>query len=231
MCGIAGVVGGRWSDPAVIGRMLHALRHRGPDDGATHGAQWRGAGPSPALDHRPRGRPAADRQRGRHQVGRLQRRDLQLPGADGRAGGQGPPLPHPLRHRGRAAPLRGAGRGLPRPAARHVRLRDLGYDRAAPVRRPRPSGPEALLLPSGRQRARLRLRDQGPAAAPGQARGRRLGPAPVSGTPRHRPAAQHVPRHQQAAAGALPELLRPRGPEDQALLGPLLRAQAQGLRG
>ena len=37
MCGIAGVVGGRWSDPAVIGRMLHALRHRGPDDGATHG--------------------------------------------------------------------------------------------------------------------------------------------------------------------------------------------------
>jgi asparagine synthase (glutamine-hydrolysing) len=32
MCGIAGVVDGRFADPEVMRRLLHALRHRGPDD-------------------------------------------------------------------------------------------------------------------------------------------------------------------------------------------------------
>lgn len=36
MCGIAGIVGGAWSEPEiVVGRMLDALRHRGPDDVGT----------------------------------------------------------------------------------------------------------------------------------------------------------------------------------------------------
>ena len=41
--------------------------------------------PPPALDHRPLDRPAAAVQRGRQRRRRLQRRDLQLPGADPRA--------------------------------------------------------------------------------------------------------------------------------------------------
>ena len=43
---------------------------------------------------------------------------------------RGPPLPHPQRHRGRPAGLPGVGRGLRRPAERHVRLRHLGHPRA-----------------------------------------------------------------------------------------------------
>ena len=39
MCGIAGIVGGRCADPEAIGRMLHALRHRGPDDTDVHAAR------------------------------------------------------------------------------------------------------------------------------------------------------------------------------------------------
>jgi asparagine synthase (glutamine-hydrolysing) len=38
MCGIAGIVGGRWADPSIMARALHALRHRGPDDGAQQAA-------------------------------------------------------------------------------------------------------------------------------------------------------------------------------------------------
>ncbi|MEK0085043.1 asparagine synthase (glutamine-hydrolyzing) [Benzoatithermus flavus] len=36
MCGIAGIVGGRQAERAVMARMLDALRHRGPDDEAIH---------------------------------------------------------------------------------------------------------------------------------------------------------------------------------------------------
>jgi asparagine synthase (glutamine-hydrolysing) len=46
MCGIAGIVGGRHADPAATRGMLHALRHRGPDDEDLHLA--RGA----TLGHR-----------------------------------------------------------------------------------------------------------------------------------------------------------------------------------
>ena len=42
-------------------------------------------------------------------MGRLQRRDLQLPRAAGRARGARPPLPHPQRHRGHRPRLRGSG--------------------------------------------------------------------------------------------------------------------------
>ena len=48
------------------------------------------------------------------------------------ARGAGLRLPHPLRHRSGAARLRRLGRGLPRPARRHVR-----------ARRPRPAPPTA----------------------------------------------------------------------------------------
>lgn len=46
MCGIAGIVGGRCADPEAMRRVLHALRHRGPDDEDLH--QARGA----TLGHR-----------------------------------------------------------------------------------------------------------------------------------------------------------------------------------
>ena len=84
----------------------------------------------PAVDHR-RGAlaPAAalGSVRGRRSLrDRLQRRGLQLPGAARRARGAGGDVRHRGRHRGgrRRLPPLGPGRGVP--AARHVRLRDLG---------------------------------------------------------------------------------------------------------
>ena len=113
MCGIAGVLyadPARPVDPAVLQAMGDSIAHRGPD------AEGFWIEPGVGLVHRrlsiidlAGGRPA-DRQRGRLGPGRLQRRDLQLPGAACRAGGAGPPLPHPQRHRGARPPLRGGGR-------------------------------------------------------------------------------------------------------------------------
>ena len=66
-------------------------------------------GPRASVDHRPVDRPAAARQRGRHAVGRLQRRDLQLRRAADRARGARPPLPDPKRYRSDRPRLRGSG--------------------------------------------------------------------------------------------------------------------------
>ncbi len=56
-----------------------------PTSSASIAIAPRGPRPRAALDHRPRHRPAAARQRGRHALGRLQRRDLQLRRAAGGA--------------------------------------------------------------------------------------------------------------------------------------------------
>ena len=72
--------------------MTDVLRHRGPDDAGSYRSDLqaagrlrrdarRGAGPSPAVDHRPGRRPSAAVERRRHGLDRLQRRDLQLPRA------------------------------------------------------------------------------------------------------------------------------------------------------
>ncbi len=127
-------------------RHARAQRHRSRDAGAhervaassrprrgrpAHRARRR-AGPPAAVDHRPFHRAAAAVQRGPQRLHRLQRRDLQLPGADRRADGAGPPFPHQERHRGDRARLGGVGRGLRRALARHVRVRAVG---SQPARR------------------------------------------------------------------------------------------------
>ncbi len=66
--------------------------------------------PCPPVDHRPRERPAAAGQRDRTAVDRLQRRDLQLRRAEGRARSARPSLPDPLRHGSDRPRLRGVGR-------------------------------------------------------------------------------------------------------------------------
>ena len=82
MCGIAGMIdlsGQRAAPPGVVPR--DGRGHRPPRPG--RGRLPRTARPSPrqspALHRRPRRRPAADRQRGPHRLGRLQRRALRLP--------------------------------------------------------------------------------------------------------------------------------------------------------
>jgi hypothetical protein len=70
----------------------------------------RGARDATSVDHRPGDGAPAHLERGRDGVGRLQRRDLQLPRAARRARGAGTSLQDRLRHRGPRAPLRRAGR-------------------------------------------------------------------------------------------------------------------------
>ena len=122
MCGIAGAIDlkGRREFPAArLLAMTGAIAHRGPDDEQIH------IEPGVALGARRlsivdlAGRPAADRQRGRLDLGRLQRRALRVSRAPPGAPGPRPPPRHPLRHRGSGSTsTRTCARGCsPRPAA------------------------------------------------------------------------------------------------------------------
>ena len=115
MCGIAGV------DASARGRCrrptLRAARGDGRRAPPPRPRRVRPLPRSPrrpraraAVDHRPRHRPAAARERARHAVDRLQRRDLQLRRAARRARRARPPVPDPQRHRGHRPRLRGVGR-------------------------------------------------------------------------------------------------------------------------
>ena len=69
MCGIAGIVRferGASVEPAVLEAMTDALWHRGPDDVGYHFDGNAGSRHAPPEHHRPRLRPAAAAQRGRH---------------------------------------------------------------------------------------------------------------------------------------------------------------------
>ena len=103
-------------DDATAPRDVEALRamsdllvHRGPDSAGEHvdgGVAPRGTAP---LDHRPRARRPADRERGRELRRRPERRDLQLPRSCARELERaGHRFAHTLRHRGARPPLRGA---------------------------------------------------------------------------------------------------------------------------
>ena len=96
MCGIAGIVAaGRLhaDDLARVPRMRDVIAHRGPDDAGLFMRRSGGARP-PAPEHRrSRGRASADRQRGRHRLDRLQRRDLQPRRRPAGARSRGPSLP------------------------------------------------------------------------------------------------------------------------------------------
>ena len=121
-----------------------------------------GGARTPTLEHhRPRGGPAADVQRGRQYLDRLQRRDLQPPGPARRARGGGASLPHQVRHRDDRPRLRAVGRRLRRPFPRDVRVRDLGCASTPTTARPRSAGREAGLLDTLGWPSALRVGDQG----------------------------------------------------------------------
>ena len=210
-----------------FGRDVDARCHR-PSRARRRGASPHGAHRArrPAAEHhRPRGRPPADRQRGRHGRRGLQRGDLQLPRASRTAAAFRARPAHERRHRGARAPLRGAGRGPRRRARRHVRVLDLG--RAAPeaAARPRPARDQAAVRRPRRRAPRVRLGDQVAAPPPRRQRAarsrrdRRLPPAQV------RPgAAHHVRRDRGAAARAPARVRRTRRP-DAAVVGPVVQAR------
>ena len=178
---------------------------RGPCGGPPRGPR----APAP-VDHRPlsRGQSAHD-QRGWDDPADLQRRDLQLQRAAPRARGQGAPLPQRLGHRGRHSPLRGGGCGGRPAPERHVRLRPLGRETAAPVALPRPHRDQAAGLLLGRRPPALRLGDPGAADGPG-------------GRPDPRPRRAH----------ALPGLQLCAGPADDVRGDPQARARLfAGARG
>ena len=107
----------------------------------------RGPGPPPALgDRSQRGRLAAHGQRRRPGAGRVQWRDLQLPGASRRAWRGRISLSLALGHRGAGARLPPLGPRAARPHRWHVRFRHLGRPPTAAARRARSHGQEAALL-------------------------------------------------------------------------------------
>ena len=175
--------------PRRLGR-VHRGRHR--------------PGRTPAQHHRHRRRsPAADQRRRQHRGGD-ERGDLQLPRAPPRAGGARAPLPHPHRHRGPGPSLRAAWRGHAAPAARDVRLRNLGPEPPPAPARPRPLRAEAALLHRIAGPPDLRLGGEGAPgrrSEPGGAVAARARPVPH---PSIRAAAGDVlPAHPRTASGAL----------------------------
>ena len=98
MCGLAGtaaLTGVLAPEVRVsIRAMTDAISHRGPDGEGFFTDHVVSARAPPAGDHRPRRRPSADGQRGRHLLDRLQRRDLQPPRAAGTSDCPRPSLPH-----------------------------------------------------------------------------------------------------------------------------------------
>ena len=169
----------------------------------------RDRGPA-ALDHRPRHGEPAPGERGRHDPGQPERRDLQLRRA---ASGAARPRPHAAHaggHRDHRPAVRGLRRPVRRAPARDVRDRDLGLAPQAPRARPRPAGQEADLLDDPRRPARLGLRAQGAAGRSlAAARARPRGARPLPPVPVHPGAGDDPPRRPQARARVGPRRGRP----------------------
>ena len=143
MCGIAGFAdstfGGRPGSGTprldaefnLVHRMCEVIRHRGPDDEGIH--------VEPGLGLGMRRLSIIDLAGGRqpihneveHGLGRLQRRDLQLPRPARGARTPRSRVLHVQRHGIDRPRLRGVGRGRLPPPARHVRHRAVGRDRRA----------------------------------------------------------------------------------------------------
>ena len=170
MCGILGTY-----DLAIsagqLAAMSDAIAHRGPDAAGDLDQLRRrpaGAARAPAaVDHRPVGRGQPAVRQGRAGAGVL-RRDLQLPGAAGRAAHRRDQLPHRLRHRGAAGGVAPLGSGEPPPPARHVRLRAVRRARGHAHPGPRPVRHQAAVLDGAGRRRRLLLRAEGTATAAGR---------------------------------------------------------------
>ena len=88
-------------------------------------------GASAPEHRRPRRRPSAAVERRRHDLGDVQRRDLQPRRRPIDARSCGPSLPHAQRHRDHRPRLRAVGRRLRAPLPRHVCVRASGTRRAA----------------------------------------------------------------------------------------------------
>ncbi len=133
-----------------------------------------------------------------------QRRNLQLPRT---APGTGRPLAVPLefRHRDDPRRLRAVRHRLPRPSARHVRVRAVGRAGAAAVLRARPLRHQAALLRGRRQSVCLCLRGEGAAAVPARHRDRYRRLRRIPDVPVHDRRNDAVPRHQAVDARARAE--------------------------
>ena len=209
MCGIIGILRharrGARSSRELVSRMNESQHHRGPDEGGLH------IEPGVGLGHRRLSiidlvdRPAAAVQRGRQRRHRLQRRDLQLPGADPRADGARPRLPHAQRHRGHRPRVGGVGRGAASSASAACSRSRCGTATADAVPRARPARASSrcyyALLPDGMfvfgSELKSLLAHGGLRARHRSLRGRGVFRA------RLRPRAAHdLQRRAQAAAGA-----------------------------
>ena len=132
MCGIAGILSSTAPvREAELRGMCAAMCTAGPTTRASTSARGVGLGMRRLSDHRPRDRRPADLQRGRHGVGRLQRRDLQLPRAAARARGARATLLARARDTEVIVHLyEERGARLRRRAARHVRASRSGTSAA-----------------------------------------------------------------------------------------------------
>ena len=171
MCGIVGIMdvaGTRAIDRDLVSRLNETQHHRGPDEVGMHIEPGVGLGHRrlSIIDLSTGQQPLC--QRGRKRRRRLQRRDLQLSGADSRAHGARPRLPDQERHRGDRPRLGAMGRGLRDALSRHVRVRAVGPQSRDAVPRPRPARREAAALRAAAGRpSRLRIRAQVAGRAPG----------------------------------------------------------------
>ena len=167
MCGIAGLVSRHAPpDPALVERMIDALRHRGPDEGGVDalGRCVLGHRRLKVIDLDTGSQPVTNEQgdvtcvfNGELYEFRALREELAA---------RGSPDPRYGRHARHPARLRGARDGVSAAAARDVRARALGR-LARPARaRARPDRQEAAPLRRAPGRhARLRLGAEGAAAA------------------------------------------------------------------
>ena len=136
MCGIAGMIdlsGERAAPIGVVPAMAAGHRPSRPGRGRLPRTPRPPPRQPPALHRRPRGRPAADRERRPHRLDRLQRRTLRLPREAAAARSEGPRLPHAHRHRTHPAPVGRAPRADVRPPQGAVRVLPLGqpHERSA----------------------------------------------------------------------------------------------------
>ncbi len=208
MCGIVGIFDTRARREVsreLVSRMNESQHHRGPDEERPARRARRRSRPPAAVDHRPVDRPAAAVQRGRQRRHRLQRRDLQLPGADPRADGARPRLPHDAATpRSIVHAWEAVGRALRRALPRHVRVRAVGPQPRDAVPRARPARREAALLRAAPRRhvavrlgAEVAARARRAAARHRSLRGRGVFRARLRAR-----AAHDLRRGAQAAAGA-----------------------------
>ena len=131
--------------------MRDVITHRGPDEAGPALRCARGARASPP-EHR---RSAAGQQplveRRRHDLGDLQRRDLQPRRRCARSSRRtATSTARSSRHRDHRPRLRAVGRRLRRPLPRHVRVRDLGRAEAAPAAGARSPRHQAAVLDARR---------------------------------------------------------------------------------